>query len=550
MATLSNLTLDEILDYATLHNFAYLMGGLALLKIAQLSYDPVRNQFSPLRRLKGPKNDSFIFGHMKRIFAAPGSVLHEEWMETYGAVFAYRSFLSSYRLLTTDPRALSFIMTQSSSFPKPETLRKGIANLLGEGILFAEFDVHKRQRRIMNPAFGPPQVRELVPIFWQKSNKLKDVWLNLIKTSSEGATVIDVLPWLSRATLDIIGAAGFDYHFNSLDGDDEDELALAFSKIFSEGQPTRVFDIIKNFIPALNVIPDERSRRLKANMANMHRIGMKLVNDKKATLSQELKTGSTAQSRDLLTLLIKSNMAYENEDQRMTDDEVLGQISTFLVAGHETTSTSTTWALYALSKYPETQVKLRRELLESGLGDEPNMADLDKLPYLDNVVRESLRLYSPVPGTIREAAHDVLVPVSKSFKDRYGVEQTHITLHKGDTVFLPVQATNRNKEIWGDDAKEFRPERWDNLPQGAKAMPGVWGNIMTFLVGNRSCIGYRFAVIEMKALIYSLIRAIEFDINPDIEIEGKTAMVTRPRIVSEPEKGNQLPLICKPVLSI
>ncbi|KAG8703083.1 hypothetical protein FRC09_004363 [Ceratobasidium sp. 395] len=550
MDALPTVTLDEVLGHATLQNLVYLIGGLAVLKVAQLSYNPVRQQFSPLRQLTGPKNESLIFGHMKRIFAASGWVIQEEWMERYGATFAYRSFLSSYRLFTTDTRALAFIMTQSNSFPKPEMLRKGIANLLGEGILFAEFDTHKRQRRIMNPAFGPLQVRELVPIFWQKSNKLKDIWLNIIKTNPEGETVIEVMSWLSRATLDIIGAAGFDYHFNSLDEGDEDELAKAFSKIFSEGQQMTVLGILKNFIPALSVIPDERSKRLKANMEIMNRIGMKVVQDKKATLSQELKTGSTAQSRDLLTLLIKSNMAYENEDQRMTDEEVLGQISTFLVAGHETTSTSTTWALYALSKNLEAQAKLRQELLESGLGDEPSMADLDKLPYLDNVVRESLRLYAPVGGTVREAAHDVHVPVSKSFKDRHGMEHDHIILQKGDTIFLPVQVMNRNKEIWGDDAHEFRPERWDNLPEASKAMPGVWGHLMTFLVGNRSCIGYRFAVIEMKALIYSLVRAIEFDISPDIEIEGKTAMVTRPRVVSEPEKGGQLPLICKPVLTI
>ncbi|KAG9128432.1 hypothetical protein FRC07_012540 [Ceratobasidium sp. 392] len=416
---------------------------------------------------------------------------------------------------------MSFILTQSNDFPKPENLRRGLANLLGEGILFAEFDAHKRQRRIMNPAFGPVQVRELVPIFWQKSNKLKDIWLNMIKSSPEETTTIDVLSWLSRATLDIIGVAGFDYHFNSLDEGDEDELAKAFSKIFEAGQQASVLTILRGIVPLLEYFPDERGRITKQNMANMRRIGMKLVESKKAALAQELKTGSTAQGRDLLTLLIKSNMAYENEGQRMTDDEVLGL-----------------------------QQKLRKELLESGLGDEPSMADLDKLPYLDNVVRESLRIHSPVPSTVRVADHDVHIPVSKSFKNRYGVEQTHIILQKGDSIIIPIVSMNRNEDIWGEDAREFRPERWDNLPESAKDMPGVWGHLMTFLVGNRSCIGYRFAIIEMKALLYSLIRAIDFSINPDIEIEGKATIVIRPRVVSEPEKGNQMPLICRPVVTL
>ncbi|KAG8681346.1 hypothetical protein FRC08_015699 [Ceratobasidium sp. 394] len=285
-------------------------------------------------------------------------------------------------------------------------------------------------------------------------------------------------------------------------------------------------------------------------MATMRRIGLKLIDDKKAALTQDFKTGSTTQGRDLLTLLIKSNMAYENEGQRMSDDEVLGQISTFLTAGHETTSTSTTWALYALSRHPKVQHKLRQELLDSGLGDEPSMTDLDKLPYLDKVVRECLRVHPAVPSTVREAAHEVHIPLSRPIKDRNGVERSSITVQEGDAVFIPILAMNRAKEIWGEDSMEFKPERWDNLPEAAKDMPGVWGHLMTFIHGNRSCIGYRFALIEMKALMYSLIRAIEFDIDPNLEIESKSSIVTRPRVVSEPEKGNQMPLICKAVSSV
>ncbi|KAG8743815.1 hypothetical protein FRC10_011363 [Ceratobasidium sp. 414] len=107
-------------------------------------------------------------------------------------------------------------------------------------------------------------------------------------------------------------------------------------------------------------------------------------------------------------------MAYE----RMTDDGVLGQTSTFLFAGHETTSASTTWALYALTQHPEAQRKLRQELLESGLGDELSMGNLDKLSYLDHVVHECLRLYPAVPATVREAAHEIHIPTSRAFKDR------------------------------------------------------------------------------------------------------------------------------------
>ncbi|KAF8604787.1 cytochrome P450 [Ceratobasidium sp. AG-I] len=546
MTSLPLVALDDVLKYATRENLLYLFGGLLFLKIGEWTYWPIRKLFSPLRHLRGPKNESLVFGNLKRIFGAQNSVLHEEWVGEYGLTFAYRGFLSSYRLYTVDTRALNFIMTQTNSFAKPEAVRRNLADVLGEGLLFAEGDTHKRQRRIMNPSFGPPQVRELVPIFWEKSIKLKDIWINEIKANPEGKAVIDVLPWLSRATLDIIGVAGFDYHFNSLEGGDEDELSRAFMKVFEAGQDFNLLAILKNFIPVLRLIPTARTRSMAASMATMHRVGMKLIDEKKTALAQDSKTGSTTQGRDLLTLLIKSNLAYENEAHRMSDEEVLGQISTFLTAGHETTSTSTTWALYVLTKHPEVQRKLRQELLECGLGDEPSMNDLDKLPYLDNVVRECLRVHPAVPSTVREAAQDINVPVAKPFKNRHGVEQDSIIIQKRDTVFIPILAMNRVKHIWGEDAMEFRPERWDNLPEAAKDMPGVWSHLMTFIHGNRACIGYRFALIEMKALMYTLVRAVEFDIDPTIEIEGRS-IVTRPRVVSQPEKGNQMPLICKVV---
>ncbi|CAE6464609.1 unnamed protein product [Rhizoctonia solani] len=524
MANSSIVPLNTLTEYATFRNLLYLSGGIVLFKIAEGAYYPIRKLFSPLRQLPGPPNESLIFGNLKRIFAAPNSVIHEAWLKEYGSTLTYRGFLSSYRLFTVDPRALSYIMSQPGSFPKPENVRRNLADVLGEGLLFSEGETHKRQ--------------------------LRDTWLSLIKSGSEGHAVIDVLSWLSRATLDIIGVAGFDYEFSALDGNDEDELSKAFSKAFESGQHFNTLAILRAFIPIFRLIPDELSRGRAASMETMRRVGMRLIADKKDALEHDLKTGSTSHGRDLLTLLIKSNMAYENESHKMSDDEVLGQISTFITAGHETTSTSTTWALYVLTKHPEIQRKLRQELLESRLGDEPSMNDLDKLPYLDNFVRECLRVHPAVPSTVREAAHEVNIPVSKSFKDRHGVERTYITMQKGDAVFIPILAMNRLKEIWGEDSNEFKPERWDNLPESAKLMPGVWGHLMTFIHGNRSCIGYRFALIEMKALLYSLVRAVEFDIDPNIEIEAKSSIVTRPRVVSQPEKGSQLPLICKAVSTV
>ncbi|CAE6471133.1 unnamed protein product [Rhizoctonia solani] len=544
---LDHLIPHVVQEHITLNNFLRLTSYVVALQIAKWIYSPVRAWFSPLRHLRGPPNESFLFGHMKRRLTALGDSLkiQEQWLELYGTTYSYRGFLSSYRLFTADTRALTYIMTQTDTFPKPDIIRQGLASVVGDGLISAEGDVHKRQRRIMSPSFGPAQVRELVPIFWDRSIKLRDIWLDILKEHPDGT--INVLSWLSRATLDIIGAAGFDHHFNSLEGVDEDELSVAFKKVFQSSQSPGVLELLKNILPILGYIPTQRKREVAASLATMRRIGSRLIANKKLALEQDDKIGPTSQGRDLLTLLIRSNIQTEDAAHRMSDEEVLSQISTFLVAGHETTSTATTWALYALATHPQVQRKLRNELLECGLGDEPGMTELDKLPYLDHFVRECLRVHTPAPNVPREAAHDVQIPVSKSYKDRYGVERTYISLQKGDMIIIPVLTLHKMKEMWGEDAQEFRPERWENPPEATSEIPGVVSHLMTFIHGQRSCIGYRFALIEMKALLYTLVRSIEFSIDPNIEIGRSVTAVLRPHVVSERQKGSQMPLICNPV---
>ncbi|KAG9090311.1 hypothetical protein FRC06_001130, partial [Ceratobasidium sp. 370] len=294
----------------------------------------------------------------------------------------------------------------------------------------------------------------------------------------------------------------FGYEFNSLQDGDENELAKAFKSVFDFDKEVTTMMMVGAAANYLLGIPTAGSRKLEASLDTMRHIGTKIVADKRTMLKHDTKDQSELQGRDLLTLLIKSNMVEQTKgthsNQSMSDEEVLGQISTFLVAGHETSSTTATWALYALTKHTGVQVRLRRELQSSGLGDEPSMADLDKLPYLDNVVRETLRVYPAVPNVGREAVVDAAIPVGESFKDWYGVSQTEIKVQKGDSVMIPILAMNRAKDVWGEDAMEFIPERWENLSAAVKEMPGVWGNLMTFAHGSHSCIGYRFAVIEQN----------------------------------------------------
>ena len=141
----------------------------------------------------------------------------------------------------------------------------------------------------------------------------------------------------------------------------------------------------------------------------------------------------------------------------MSIQEILSQISTFLAAGHETTGSALTWCLYALSQAPATQRKLREALCTLS-PDSPRLVDeLLRLPYLDHVVREALRVHSPVTNTMRVCMREAdEVPVSEPYTDRDGVLRRTISLRKWDIVTVPIQAINKSRKLWGPDAAAFR----------------------------------------------------------------------------------------------
>ncbi|KAG2353762.1 cytochrome P450 [Suillus spraguei] len=512
------------------------------------------NLRSPLRALPGPKGTSWLYGNLKDIFNAENSVLHEQWVRQYGPTLKYKGFFFSDRLFTMDTRALNHVLTHSSDYQKPSQVRYNLSRILGEGVLFVEGAQHRQQRRIMNPAFGPAQIRALTDIFVSKSIKLRDIW-STMSVASEHTTRIDIMPWLSKMTLDVIGLAGFNYDFDALNTTNKpNELNQAFSVMFSAGQQLSILPLLKARIPLLRWIPSDRDRRIDAAQKTMGRIGSQLLHDAKAAVisSHEVEKGgsiekSSLQGRDLLSLLVRANMATDiPESQRISDVDVLAQVPTFLVAGHETTSTATTWALYSLCLRPDIQTKLREELLTVET-ETPSMDELVALSYLDAVVRETLRLHAPVPSTVRIAMKDDILPVDTPFTDKYGVVQDGIKISKGDPIFIPILAINRSEAIWGADAKEFNPDRWASPPEGASQVPGVWGHLLTFLGGPRACIGYRFSLVEMKALLFTLVRAFEFELAvPASDVGKRSAIVQRPFLRSDPESKSQLPLLIKP----
>ncbi|KAJ7725766.1 cytochrome P450, partial [Mycena metata] len=167
------------------------------------------------------------------------------------------------------------------------------------------------------------------------------------------------------------------------------------------------------------------------------------------------------------------------------------------------------------------------------------------------VVREVMRLHSPVLFTNRMAMQDDILPLGTPYTDTRGVQHNSILCvslphpfrcPKGEMIWVPIAALNRDQRIWEPDAAEFKPDRWNNIPETANAIPGVWAHLFSFLGGPHNCIGWRFALAEMKSFFYILIRTFEFDlaVSPD-KITTVSTAIQRPVVIGEEDKGPQLP---------
>ena len=441
-------------------------------------------------------------------------------------------------------------------------------------------DDHKRQRRILNPSFSPSHLRDILPTFFECVYRLRDAWdETLAKREHESlafrdarhraaydddgkSTVIEVYHWASRVTLDIIGSAGFGHEFGATVGK-QNKLEQATRVMFGghHGKPTpvklaliRLTRQLFDWVPIIKFIPNKRVQEVRLGAAAFEQESRRILAAKKRDEADADKSGAITDDtfkrrKDLMALLLKST----RHDARMqlSDSELRGQMTTFLLAGHETTSTLLTWTLHRLSTRPDVQSRLRDEIrgardqiARDGRG-EFEADELNALPYLDAVTREVSRLDPPVSMTVRESAVDDVIPLSAPIRARDGSTHDAVPIKKGQIILIPIAAYNRDTAIFGDDANEFRPERWLESTKVADGQHtvGVWSPLLTFLAGPRSCIGYRFAILELKALLSALIEQYEFaPRDAAMVINARANIVIRPVIDGEDDLGYRLPL--------
>ncbi|KAI0669335.1 cytochrome P450 [Trametes maxima] len=478
---------------------------------------------SPFCNIPGPPSASFLKGNYLKLTDRLG---WENWTkyvaQTYGPVSRLGAPFGKTWLFVYDPKAM-----YSVAIKDQDAWEKNLTNfhnlLLGPGLLTTEGAQHRRQRKMLTPVFSAAHLRNVTPLFYETSYKLRDaIATELSGTSKE----VDVLNWMGRTALELIGQGALGYSFDPLVEDVSDSLAESVKSFFgtlnSLGRLRFVGEYTSRIGPAwlrskiVGWTPIERVQKMKNVVEVMYTRSMEIMEQKRRAIlrGDDALTAHIGEGKDVMSILLKANMTADAKE-RLTDDELIAQMSVFILAGMDTTSNASSRILHILSQRPEVQEKLRSEILEAQMSGDIDYDQLMELPYLDAICRETLRLYSPVQILSRRAVKDTVLPLSEPIRGTDGSTISQISVPKDTVVVLGLWASNTNSALWGEDVYEWKPERWlSPLPREVEEarIPGVYSNLMSFFGGGRSCIGFKYAQLELKVVLSVLLRNFKFEL--------------------------------------
>ncbi|KAJ8061947.1 hypothetical protein OCU04_009733 [Sclerotinia nivalis] len=519
-ATLIALLIAKTSSWSTLYCISIVFGIFIPSYVFYLSYI-FPFYISELRHV--PTVPGFpLWGQFFEIITSECGVPQRKWHQVHGPIIRYFFPFGAERLAVADDDAIKQMTTRNPyNYPKPVRAKLWMVRILGEGVLLAEGAEHVHQRKSLAPGFSIQSIRALYPVFWQKSLLLTKLWKEEMEVASVKTKSFEVLEWLNRTTLDIIGSAGFGVDINSLEHP-ETPIREAYRLVFAFDIGSRILHGLQAFIPSTKMIPAKMNRDMEASRNIILKTSTDIINEKQEQATQR------TNHKDIIALIVKDNLKMKEAGEKGLSFETMrDQIMTFLGAGHDTTATGVAWTIHLLSTHPEIQERLRAEIREhmpflfdpnSRYDESIEKTDADLLPYLDNVCRESLRYIPPIPMTVRQSLKE----------DKLGP----YTIPAGTVIYVLANAINHLPMYWGPTADVFDPDRWDKLPSSFTT-----NAFMTFLQGPRGCIGRKFAETEMKVLLCCLLSMYKFERDESVENPEDLKMW---RLVLRPRDGVQV----------
>ncbi|KAI0716355.1 cytochrome P450 [Earliella scabrosa] len=480
-----------------------------------------------LRKIPGPASQSFWAGASKAIHGPFSIPAREYTFTSYGRAIQIPMLLGDLDLVVSDPLALStMFVTYREAYDLPRWNSDTMRSVFGPGLTSVRGREHIRHRKHLNPVFSVRYLREMIPTLNSVARELTAV---LKERVAEPNTEVDVSQFLSRYTLESVGRTALGTSFGPLgehDGTDYSRALKEFGPTLVRLHPWRpLLPWLRRNVPlgllrwATEVLPWPALRHMRAISDSVYATTQQVLQRKKEMLKQggASLAHEIGEGKDLMSVLLQQNM--DSGPDAMLDDDIIGHMSLLLFAATHTTSTALTRAIEVLAHKPDAQARLRQELLDATAGTGRTLADFDydaytSLPYLEAVVRETIRMYPSFHLSPRVADdQDTVLPLGTPIKGTDGQPITELVVPAGTMVWVNILGLNRDKDIWGTDAHEWKPERWlAPLPASVADahVPSVFANTMTFLAGSRSCIGYNMALTEMRIALAHLILAFEF----------------------------------------
>ncbi|KAH7651908.1 11-oxo-beta-amyrin 30-oxidase protein [Dioscorea alata] len=349
----------------------------------------------------------------------------------------------------------------------------------------------------------------MVPALSRSCGELIRRWDKMIP--DEGYLELDVFPEIQNVTQDAISRT-------------------AFGSSYEEGR--RIFQLLTEklhlvmpsfhsvYIPGYRFLPTPMNKKVRQIEKEVERILRGMIEERE----KALRMGALSKD-DLLGILLESNMKEGEEEhgksknRGMSTEDVIEECKVFYTAGQETTSVLLTWTMILLAMYPNWQTKVREEVLRVFGKNTPDMDGLSRLNIVTMVLYEVLRLYPPGAFLLRKACKTV--------------EVGGITYPSGMIFLLPILLIHSDQEFWGEDAKEFKPERF---AEGISKASKVAGAFLPFSAGPRVCIGQSFALIEAKIALSMILQRFSFELSPSY-IHAPFNL-----LIVQPQHGAQLKL--------
>lgn len=423
--------------------------------------------------------------------AAPFTEVFERLARNYGDIADLRTPEHSY--LVSHPDLVRQVLIDDQPITHKGRGVEFLRLLLGNGLLTAEGDEHRAQRRLVAPAFGPDHVRSYTEAMLTSSQQLSADWAQHTATSNEP---IDMMSEMSALALRIAGTA--------LVGRD-----LA-------GQTSEVSRALADALAALRYVrvpgaalllkgPTPWAWRLRRAVRTLHSVVDSIIDEHRHHPEQF--------SRTALTRLLE---ATDDEGRPLSHEAVRDQMLTLLLAGHETTATLLTWAWVLLDQNPEAARRLHHEV--DALGDpfEPSALDPRRLPFTRAVVAETLRLYPSAWA------------VGRRYTKRGSLRGYPVPA--GTEVLVSQWVLHRDPRWWGSGALDFRPQRWLTDHGFDPKTPGQPHRAyVPFGAGRRVCVGEHFAWTESTLVLACLARTWAPALTTPGPVEVDPAITLRPR---------------------